>query len=87
MKDDKTIGEALSSVKDIKVSSIRKLIHNIWKLAVFAAMCFFFVAAGMLTLHRGFHFDDFFVCLFFGSVAAFDFFTGKLTAFIFKDRM
>ncbi len=86
MKDDKTIGDVANSVKDIKVSSIKKIIHNIWKLAVFGAM------VGMLGmfcfgLAYGYgHLNDTWLGLVLGLIAAFEFFTGKLTSFIFEDR-
>ena len=87
MKDDKTIGDLASSVKDIKVSSIKTVIHNIWRLAVFVAMLGMlgmFVASLLDDYPR--HLDDGLIGLALGLIAAFEFFTGKLTAFIFKER-
>jgi hypothetical protein len=84
MKDDKTIGDLASSVKDIKVSSIKKAIHNIWKLAVFGAMVFFLGTFLYLFFAGSGHFDELCILLGLGLIAAFEFFTGKLTAFIFR---
>jgi uncharacterized membrane protein len=85
MKDDKTIGDVASSVKDIKVSSIKKVIHNIWKFAVFGFMCFCLFGS-ILVLVNERPKENFFIVFGAGLVAAFEFFTGKLTAFIFKER-
>ncbi len=87
MKDNKTIGDVASSVKDIKVSSVKKAIHNIWKLAVFGfmlVMLAIFISSLLQNYPR--HLDGGLACLALGLVAAFEFFTGKLTAFIFKER-
>jgi hypothetical protein len=84
MKDDKTIGDLASSVKDIKVSSIKKAIHNIWKLAVFGAMVGF-LGSFLYLFFAGYgDFDELWLLLGLGLIAAFEFFTGKLTAFIFR---
>jgi hypothetical protein len=84
MKDDKTIGDLASSVKDIKVSSIKKAIHNIWKLAVFGALVGF-LGAFLYGFFAGYrHLDGVWIFLGLGLTAAFEFFTGKLTAFIFR---
>jgi len=105
MKEDKTIGEAVSgaasaaknvvvSTKDIKLSSIKKLIINVWKLFVLGSGVFgFFGAAYIFNIgyERGSIYDsiatgEFQVLVIIGIIAFIEFRRGLITGFIFKDR-
>lgn len=97
MKNDKTIGDAVSgaasavknavvSTKDIKLSSIKKLIINVWKLALLVFM--FGMVASFISIYNHEHGrnEGLYMSATFGIVAFIEFYFGIITSFIFKDR-
>lgn len=89
MKDDKTIGDAANDVKNAvvstKLSSIKKVILIVWKLALLGVMVvnvtLFFERYDSMYAHWSNYLH-----LVITAVAFIEFFSGIITKFIFKDR-
>ena len=86
MKTDKTLGDLVSSIKEIKLKTLLFYAKGFWRLSMFVTFSVCFVVLGIILFDRGFSIssDIFWLYLVCGVVSFLEFKFSVVTRFIFS---